>query len=109
MERFLFVPFRAFFPIEFLVSLVDFNVIFFRFLLPLNALAPILFSVEDLISTDFNFVQFLNAFFPIEVTFFPIVTEVAFLLPENALSAILVTLYVTLSMVTVSGTLIVVS
>ena len=101
----LFVPFNAVFAIAFDVNLVDFNVIVVNFLSPLKAPVPMVFKPVDWIVTVFNFVQFLNAFFPIVITFIPTVTLVSFLLFAKALAATLDTLYVTPLILTVSGTL----
>ena len=72
---------------------------------PLRADLPTDLRVVDLTVIFLRALQFLNAFAPILVIFLPIVTDVSFLQPLNALAAIPVTLYALPSTVTVAGIL----
>ncbi len=65
---------------------------------------PTLVILVDLITIVFNLLQFLKASFPIEVIFLLTVIVFIFLFPLNALSLILVTLYVTFLPLTVTLT-----
>ena len=96
------MPWKAFAPMDFAVSLVDWMVMSFSLLQLAKACLPILDALAGRVSFP-KAVQLAKAFVPMDSTFFPMVTAFSFLHPLRAFDAMAVTLYFTPEIVTVAG------